>query len=189
MVKTLKELETLIWQELMDIVGAGKGAPPVRKSWPQSGSPDWKIIDDVIFMQLAETDDEISIPLDYDLENDGDNLLLKQGTSRVFNLRLNAYGPKSYENLLRIRIAMLRGRKNLRKQKIFPVPERTPVIKAPELFQGRWWNRADMTLKFNVLMIFKEQIGTIETVNVVVGANRQGDSDTVLKDTIHTTKK
>ena len=189
MVQSYNELQTLIWQELMDIIGSGKGAPPVRISWPKSGAPDWKIMDDVIFMQLAETDDEISIPLDYDLENDGDNLLLKQGTSRVFNLRLNAYGPKSYENLLRIRIAMVRGRKNLRKQKIFPVPERTPVIKAPELFQGRWWNRADMTLKFNVLMIFKEQIGTIETVNVVVGANRQGDSNTVLKDTIHTTKK
>lgn len=188
MVKTLKELETLIWQELMDIVGAGKGAPPVRKSWPQSGSPDWKIIDDVIFMQLAETDDEIATPLDYDFTADGDDLILKQGTTRVFNLRLNAYGPKSYENLLRIRIEMLRGRKNLRKQQIYPVPKRTPVIRAPELFQGRWWERADMTLKFNVLMVFETTVGTIEKVNVEVGANRPGGSEIVIKDTIHVRK-
>ena len=83
---------------------------------------------------------------------------------------------------------MLRGRKNLRKQQIYPVPERTPVIRAPELFQGRWWERADMTLKFNVLMVFETTVGTIEKVNVEVGANRPGGSEIVIKDTIHVRK-
>lgn len=183
---TYDELETLVWQELMDIVGAGDGAPPVRRSW--AGLPDWKIDDDVIFMQLAETDDDIAVPLDTEYREDGSGLIAKQGTSRVFTLRLNAYGPNAYDSLLRIRTEILRGRKNLRLAKVYPVPERSPIIRAPELFQGRWWNRADIALKFNVLMIFEADIGTIESVNVTVRANRQHESKIVLDDGVHVGK-
>lgn len=182
MINSYDTLQALLWNELMDIIGADKSkTPAVRHSWPIHGAPDWKITDDVIFMQLAETEDDINIPLDGQWRDAERDLVYRQGVTRVFELRLNAYGPNCYDNLLHIRLALLNGRPNLRKQNVCIVPERTGIIKAPELFQSRWWNRADTRLKFNVLMVFDQDVKTIETVNITVLDNKVPTTITVQK--------
>lgn len=181
--RSYSELEDLLWQELSDIIASNK-AGAVRRSWQPNGAPDWTIGDDVLFMQLAESEDDINLPLDYDWKESGEDLDRRTGVTRVFTLRLTAYGPNCYDNLLRVRMAFLAGRQALKANQVYLVPERAAVVRAPELFQNRWWNRADTELKLNALFVFDEKVGTITRVDVSVGANRQGSSKTVISEIV-----
>lgn len=225
LVKNIAEFESLIWAELMDILGHDTALvpPPVRRSWPADGGPDWKISDNVIFMQVTEEPEEIMQPVDTvikefsqniicpapnefqftaqfpvyyipapppffragvlsglspdQMQNAVGRLLVREtATTRTMQLKLNAYGPACYESLMQIRFDLLHGRFNLRTNKIYIVPGKDAIQYAPELFQGRWWKRADLTLVFNVLMVLDTTVNIVEQVNVTIKANAPGTS-------------
>ncbi len=56
LVESLHELQKIFWQELTDILN--DQSVQVRISWPQNGSPDWGISEDVIFIQVTEDNGE-----------------------------------------------------------------------------------------------------------------------------------
>lgn len=230
LVKNIAEFESLMWTELMGILGydTNRTPPPIRRSWPTDGGPDWKISDDVIFMQVTEQPEEIMQPVDTlikeysqnivcpapaefqftsqfpvyfipapppffrtelysgmrpeEMREDTGRLLVRYtATTRTMQLRLNAYGPACYESLMKIRFDLLHGRFNLRTNKIYIVPGKDAIQYAPELFQGRWWKRADLTLTFNALMIVDTTINIIEEVNVTVKVNEPGTSTKIVE--------
>jgi hypothetical protein len=183
LVKNIAEFESLMWAELMDILGhdAKTIPPPVRRSWPTDGGPDWKITDNVVFMQCTEAAEDIMQPIDERWQSEGRDFLRESASTRTIQLRLNAYGPACYESLLKLRLELLRGRPKLKKQKIYIIPGKDSIQYAPELFQGRWWKRADLTLYFNVLISVKSIVKAIEEVNVTIKANEPGTSDVILE--------
>lgn len=183
LVKNIAEFESLMWAELMDILGhdAKTIPPPVRRSWPTDGGPDWKLTDNVVFMQCTEAAEDIMQPIDERWQYEGRDFLRESASTRTIQLRLNAYGPACYESLLQIRLELLRGRPKLKKQKIYIIPGKDSIQYAPELFQGRWWKRADLTLYFNVLISIKSIVKAIEEVNVTIKANEPGTSDVILE--------
>lgn len=182
LVKNIAEFEALAWAELMAILGHDvKTIPPhVRRSWPTDGGPDWKLTDNVVFMQCTEAAEDIMQPIDERWQSEGRDFLRESASTRTIQLRLNAYGPACYESLLQIRLELLRGRPKLKKQKIYIVPGKDSIQYAPELFQGRWWKRADLTLYFNVLISVESIVKAIEEVNVTIKANEPGTSDVIL---------
>lgn len=183
LVKNIAEFESLMWAELMDILGhdAKTIPPPVRRSWPTDGGPDWKLTDNVVFMQCTEAAEDIMQPIDERWRSEGRDFLRESASTRTIQLRLNAYGPACYESLLQIRLELLRGRPKLKKQKIYIIPGKDSIQYAPELFQGRWWKRADLTLYFNVLISVESIVKAIEEVNVTIKANEPGTSDVILE--------
>lgn len=183
LVKNIAEFESLMWAELMAILGydVNQLPPPVRRSWPTDGGPDWKLTDNVVFMQCTEAAEDIMQPIDERWQSEGRDFLRESASTRTIQLRLNAYGPACYESLLRIRLELLRGRPKLKKQKIYIIPGKDSIQYAPELFQGRWWKRADLTLYFNVLISIKSIVKAIEEVNVTIKANEPGTSDVILE--------
>lgn len=183
LVKNIAEFESLMWAELMDILGhdAKTIPPPVRRSWPTDGGPDWKITDNVVFMQCTEAAEDIMQPIDERWQSEGRDFLRESASTRTIQLRLNAYGPACYESLLKLRLELLRGRPKLKKQKIYIIPGKDSIQYAPELFQGRWWKRADLTLYFNVLISVKSIVKAIEEVNVTIKVNEPGTSDVILE--------
>lgn len=183
LVKNIAEFESLMWAELMDILGhdAKTIPPPVRRFWPTDGGPDWKITDNVVFMQCTEAAEDIMQPIDERWQSEGRDFLRESASTRTIQLRLNAYGPACYESLLKLRLELLRGRPKLKKQKIYIIPGKDSIQYAPELFQGRWWKRADLTLYFNVLISVKSIVKAIEEVNVTIKANEPGTSDVILE--------
>lgn len=183
LVKNIAEFESLMWAELMDILGhdAKTIPPPVRRSWPTDGGPDWKITDNVVFMQCTEAAEDIMQPIDERWQSEGRDFLRESASTRTIQLRLNAYGPACYESLLKLRFELLLGRPKLKKQKIYIIPGKDSIQYAPELFQGRWWKRADLTLYFNVLISIKSIVKAIEEVNVTIKANEPGTSDVILE--------
>lgn len=183
LVKNIAEFESLMWAELMDILGhdAKKIPPPVRRSWPTDGGPDWKLTDNVVFMQCTEAAEDIMQPIDERWQSEGRDFLRESASTRTIQLRLNFYGPACYESLLKIRLELLLGRPKLKKQKIYIIPGKDSIQYAPELFQGRWWKRADLTLYFNVLISVESIVKAIEEVNVTIKANEPGTSDVILE--------
>lgn len=183
LVKNIAEFESLMWAELMAILGydVNQLPPPVRRSWPTDGGPDWKLTDNVVFMQCTEAAEDIMQPIDERWQSEGRDFLRESASTRTMQLRLNAYGPACYESLLQIRLELLRGRPKLKKQKIYIIPGKDSIQYAPELFQGRWWKRADLTLYFNVLISIKSIVKAIEEVNVMIKANEPGTSDVILE--------
>lgn len=183
LVKNIAEFESLMWAELMDILGhdAKTIPPPVRRSWPTDGGPDWKLTDNVVFMQCTEAAEDIMQPIDERWQSEGRDFLCESASTRTIQLRLNAYGPACHESLLKLRLELLRGRPKLKKQKIYIIPGKDSIQYAPELFQGRWWKRADLTLYFNVLISVESIVKAIEEVNVTIKANEPGTSDVILE--------
>lgn len=183
LVKNIAEFESLMWAELMDILGhdAKTIPPPVRRSWPTDGGPDWKLTDNVVFMQCTEAAEDIMQPIDERWQSEGRDFLRESASTRTIQLRLNAYGPACYESLLKLRLELLLGRPKLKKQKIYIIPGKDSIQYAPELFQGRWWKRADLTLYFNVLISVESIVKAIEEVNVTIKANEPGTSGVILE--------
>ena len=183
----MDELQDLFYDALMRILGFDPDAayspnnpPAVRKSWPTEGQPDWGFNQDVLFIQPTLVDHDISQPLDEEWESHDADLLRRQFQTRVVRLGLVAYGPNAVEHLYMIRTALYNGMKSLTDKKLFVVPGPESVHFNPELFQARWWRRADLALTFNWGVEYKSVVKTIEHVPVAsISANAEGASTRV----------
>jgi len=149
---TLYEMQKVFWHVLTDILDDTE--IEIRLAWPKMGAPDWKITDSIIFVQvLEEGGDDISRPIYTDYDDDGDDYLVTRHGTRVVRLNLVAYGPKGYDALSKIRL-YIGQHKSLRQSKIRLIPETDTIKNVPEVFNGRWWQRADVDLKFNTVVAF-----------------------------------
>ena len=182
----LDELEILFYRAFMTLLGENpeeaNERPPVRRSWPTMGQPDWSYNEDVLFFQLTFLDgQDVSQPLHDFWQDAGEDLNLHQEQTRVMQAQLIAYGPNGATNLDNIRTAIYNGVPILRNAGVYVVPGNEAPRYAPELFQARWWRRADMTMVFNVAKSYDTEVKTITSVPVTIGANRPGSSTTVLE--------
>jgi len=184
-IHTLNAINTLFYRAVMSILGHdpdaaynGTSKPPVRQSWPTSGQPDWHIGDDVVFIRVTDvTGEDVALPTDEYFESDGKrDFLQTRALTRVLQLHLVAYGPNAYDQLVIIREALLYGNSMLRKAGLFVIPGADTPQRAPELYQGQWWERADFVIRFNDRMKFERNILSVETVPVTVAVNGAGAS-------------
>lgn len=167
LVESLHELQKLFWRELTQLVN--DPSVQLRLSWPKNGAPDWKITDDVIFIQVTEeAGEDITQPIDSAWEDKQDDLVVRDAMTRVIKLTLTAYGERAYSLLAMIRHRLTKGRRELRKKKLFLIPAPSTIQAVPELFQGRWWPRSDLALRYNSLMVFETDVNTIKEINIDV---------------------
>lgn len=175
--ESMEQLLDIFWQVVTDIVPE---TVSVRKSW--HNSPDWGFDQDAIFLRVEEVSNEdISQPFDSEWEDSGEDLLLSQGTTRVIRLSATGYGPGVYKYICLLRTRLLQGVSALRGAKIYAIYEPDTVVYAPELFQGRWWPRTDLSVRFNVLTVYDSDVNAIKEVNIAVAANGPGESTRVIE--------
>lgn len=182
----LDELEILLYKAFMGILGhdpeAAYERPPVRRSWPTMGQPDWSFEEDVLFYQCAFVDgQEVSREI-FDIwkdKPDTEDVIRHQEQTRVMQVRMVAYGPNGAVNLDNIRTKLYNGIPLLRSTGVYVVPGNEVPKYAPELFQARWWRRADMTIMFNVAKSYDTDYKTITSVPITLNANEPLGSTTV----------
>lgn len=180
----LDELEILFYRAFMTLLGQDPEAtyerPPVRRSWSTMGQPDWSFEEDVLFFQCAFIDgQDVSQPLFDFWQDSGEDLNRHQEQTRVLQVQMIAYGPNGATNLDNIRTAIYNGVPLLRNADVYVVPGNEAPKYAPELFQARWWRRADMTLTFNVRKTYDTAVKTITSVPITLMANEPLASTTV----------
>nr|DAR86842.1 MAG TPA: hypothetical protein [Caudoviricetes sp.] len=173
---TYTELRELFWGEAKDIVSGIIKKPDkfIRWRYPEGGAPDWKISDDIVFLYLAEADDDYAKQRDSLYRTDNGTVYRDTVRTRVWELQATAYGRKSYElvNLLKDGFFYDSVQRNLAKHDVFIIPNLPTCMQAPELFAGKWWDRWDITLRFNELYrLVPEDVGHIDRVQIGTLAN------------------
>lgn len=173
---TYAELQELFWGETAAITSDIIKKPDkfIRWRYPESGAPDWKVGDDILFLSLVEADDDYAKQRDSQYRADNGTVYRDTARTRVWELQATAYGRKSYElaNLLKDGFFYESVQHRLSRCGVFLVPNLPTCIRIPELFAGKWWDRWDITLRFNELYRLKpEDVGRIERVRIGAQAN------------------
>ena len=171
-----KDTADLLWEVIMGILGypLDTTPPPVRQTWQMYGEPDFKITDNVIFLQLMyESGNDVARPLHYFAEDSGLNIKEIRTQTRVLRLRLIAYGNQGAENIYKIRTAIYGGITKLRKKGIYVIPSDDEPRYAPELFAGQWWERTEFDFLFNQYAEYENTVTTIEQVPINTKLNTE----------------
>ena len=168
---TYVELQELFWGEAAAITANIIKKPEkfIRWRYPESGAPDWKISDDILFLYLSEADDDYAKQRDSLYRAEDETVYRDTARTRVLDLQVTAYGRRSYEiaNLLKDGFFYEPIRRNLAQKDVFIVPNLPTCMRVPELFAGKWWDRWDIALRFNALYrLAPENVGRIERVAI-----------------------
>lgn len=171
-IRSISEFEDIIQPLFVRALGWDISSPDksndVRIGWQTEGAPAFGVNDNVVFITAVPVDNQINRQHDILLENSSSDLLQTKGFTRVMAINVIAYGSDCVSNLLTIKMAMFDDdyRYELAAEKIYLVTDVEEARRTPENFQGQWWERADMQLKFNELIIIEKQINSVDSVEV-----------------------
>ena len=193
-INTLQNLNIIFQNLIIDILGFVKTGSPlayseaafkaVRVSWPTTGAPSWKITDDVCLIKVAEQDDNYNRLRESKYENitgDTENIASETWYTRVIGLDLVLYGPNSWTNAMLVRDSIYKyeSQTTLKDSNLHLIPDISSPVRFPELFSSQWWERVDLSMRFNELVIREDTIPTIKSVEVIIGTDL-GAEKTVL---------
>jgi len=168
-------LEDLFFAATCRILGDGWPEGGIRLTYPQDGQPSWKIDEEIVFIRLFEREDDYAKQLDSIYDARGPTVVKKSARTRVWDVGYTAYGPHACETVNKIKDGMFRQdvKRILAKHAVYLIPDLPPCRRVPELFAGQWWQRWDLTLKFNELYrLPDEDIGRIDSVSIRMQPNR-----------------
>lgn len=148
----------------------------VRQSWQTQGNPAFTIDDDVVFIRCIEQEtDYNTIRDEMTVGNNEDTSIRIRVYTRMWNVFFRARGPNSFDQIRLIKSLLLEDfpHDNLAALNLYMIPATSTPVRAPELFEGRWWEQVD----YNIDLL--EQVTetfTIQTVNAVevIGFDEQG---------------
>lgn len=142
----------------------------VRVEWPTSGAPGWNIDQDVAFIMLNYDDDPITRQVDLTYQQVDDyNTSQTISYTRVLRVNWVCYGPNSFNDADTIRSSLYTGSiiGSLKTNNIFLILDLPMPVRAPELFNGQWWDRTSTYARFNELVSkTTSTIPYIQTTNV-----------------------
>jgi hypothetical protein len=186
---TIKQIEALFWRQTMTALGYDPSqyedpdnppaSMPVRIAWPTTGSPAWKITEDVVFLLIAPVDQPINRQRHVTYKDkDTETATQTMERTRVIGVNWVLYGPNSFYNADRIRESLF-GAELLSKSNIYLVPDIAEPRRAPELFEGRWWERVDLLANFNEYIKTETDVKYIESADITI--NRENGGVTIVK--------
>lgn len=172
-----KALQTVFWQMTADMLASIIPNPKkyIRMKYPQDGKPDWLVADNIIFLNSSEQDDDYGKQIDSIYVTENDTVLRKRARTRVWQVLFTAYGPDAYEMVNTIKDSVFKEdiHQYLGKNGVYLVPDLPICRQAPEQFAGHWWNRWDLTLRFNELYEMpSEDVGHIDKASIDITAQR-----------------
>lgn len=168
---TLKQIEDLFQSLTCTLLGLNPAAPSsqdkVRIAWPVGGAPAWKINQDIAFLRITPVPDPYTQQRETNYQQDTAGVAVNVVASytRVHSVHWVVYGPNSFENAETIRngIFLFATKSTLAAKNLHLILDVPPVVRVPELFNGQWWQRADLQARFN------EKVTRYSTVPYITG--------------------
>ena len=166
------ELTNLFWDAINTMVGNEVPDPAdryIRWKYPTKGGPDWEIDDTIVFLNLSEMDDDYSKQNDSIYVTENETVIRKRGRTRVWELLCTIYGPDACDIANQIKDDVFTDsiHRMLSQSGVFLIPDMPVCRYVPELYDGQWWNRYDVTLHFNEWYEAPdEDVGHIESLTV-----------------------
>jgi hypothetical protein len=144
---------------------------PVRVDWPTGGAPGWKIDEDVTFIMVNYDDDAITRQVDVIYQsNDESNAFRSASSTRVLRINWICYGPNSFDNANNIRNGLFLPQfsEMLMKNNFALIFDMPSPLRAPELFNGQWWDRTSFYARFNELITQSVSVPYLTSPNVQI---------------------
>lgn len=166
---TLTEIEDLFYDLTVSLIG---GTPDVRHSWPTQGAPAFGVSDNVTFLKVYDVPGVLTVERDEKYSQVGSPSTPNMATRYTRNLMVNwiFYGAQSWNNAISVRnkIFYQEHHDTLARKNIYMVPDFEPPKRMPELWQGLWYERADLTIKFNEAIVVNETVPYLESAEIIV---------------------
>jgi hypothetical protein len=174
-INTLRQLEILMWEATVCCLGLDlhgeSAAKRVRRGWPTynaSGSaPAWNWDENRCFIRVMNGSDPYG-----QLQ---ENLLLENGRrvtvrTRPLEVLWICYGQSAWEDCETIRRRVLESdiKARLRASALYPLPHIAEPVRAPELFEGAWWERSDLRAQFYERIRIEEAYPGLEAARVLI---------------------
>lgn len=190
---TLSQAENVFWSAIVQALklDPDTSSDRVRIAWPTSGQPGWNRDEDRMFLLVTESDQSINRERDVIWEpTAGDYAIKHTGQIRVWQLDIIAYGPNSYDDQIRVRNMLfaqpfvIDGKtfdipRFLRENGLYIIPDIAAPTRAPEIFGGNWWQRADMRVFFNERVVYEdEQVPYFRAAKVNITAQQPSGKNT-----------
>jgi hypothetical protein len=138
----------------------------VRIDWPTTGQPGWGITEDKTFIQAVQNPEEWGNIRDLSVSG----TTATYTYSRVWRINLINYGPNAYDKMRVIKSATFLDyfAWQLAAQGLYLVTDTKFPRRVPELFQGQWWERTDLSFRYNELVTETITVGTGISVEVLL---------------------
>jgi len=149
----------------------------VRTTWPTKGAPAWKITEDVTFLLITFDDDSVTRQMDVAyLNKDANNANRIMSYTRVIRVNWICYGPHSSEDADTIRSSLFLPQiaEQLLKNNMALITDVSMPMRTPELFNGQWWERASLFVRFNEKVVRQSEIPYITSADVRI--IKEGDN-------------
>lgn len=144
----------------------------VRHSWPVNGAPSFSVNNNLVFLKIFDSPSSVTQQREniYTQEGSPESPNMETTYTRTLRVVWNFYGPDSWDNarLLRDGLFYQENHDLLAVDRIFMVPDCDPPQRVPELWEGLWYERCDLTIYFNAGVSINRMVPAIETVGIVV---------------------
>jgi hypothetical protein len=158
---------------------------PVRISWPTDGAPAWQITDDVNFVRVIPVDNDYDKIRDVSYSYLSDSSLNKATSrTRVFQVIWTVYGPNSFTNAETIRDSLFDdiAHDTLAQNNIYMITDVPEITRAPEQFANQWWERCDLSVMFNGLIVKNTTVSSVASIPIVVSTPTTTDNENIVLD-------
>lgn len=168
---TTQEIENLFQSLTATITGLDPNSG-VRIDWPTDGAPGWAITDDIAFLRVTPSSDRYIQQRDSTFADSGDgvNVNVTASYTRVHAVDWIIYGPNAPDNAETLRNGLYQQTTHdtLAASNVYMILDVGAPARIPELFNGQWWERADISARFNEQVIRYTQTPYLETAQITV---------------------
>lgn len=143
----------------------------VRIVWPTDGAPSWTITEDVCFIQMTPVDDNYGHYVQTELVPiDGNTATVNRTYTDGVRVEWTFYGPNALNNarLIWARLFTDSVKSTLQENNLALVADVPKPIRAPENYNGEWWNRATVYANFNELVIRQSTVSYLQSADIQV---------------------
>lgn len=122
-----------------------------RYSWPANGQPDWLNSADIVFLRCTQTDGSYNRVRNLLNAAGAPNFVLANWQyTRIWDIQWTAYGPNATDRIRAIQSALWLDwvTDAYSAQNLYCTRDIAAPTRAPELFQGQWWERVDVKARF-----------------------------------------
>lgn len=146
-------------------------SPYVRTAWPSQGAPFQEIQDDICYLECTLRDEPYTKLRNMVLLPGGDVYINEQWNyTRDWLIHWCLYGPNAVDRARAINSALFQEyfREQLAAINLFPVSSYPNVVRAPELINGQWWERADFDAEMYEFVTETIQTNTVVSAAVLI---------------------
>ncbi len=150
----------------------------VRLEWPTQGQPGWRVDEDICFVRATEEDGAYNKIRDRRLSyQDAATLGSTDTYTRIWRVTWAFYGPTGFDNARLVKSALMSldfATETLAQMSLYLNTEIGATTRAPEKFQGQWWERTDLSVLMNELVTESLTVHSIASAEVILNSNDGG---------------